>query len=101
MEREFLPGTTVALQSSGSASVGQQVTFTAAVAPVSLGAGLPGGTVTFKDGATVLGTVSLSNGAASLKTAKLSKGKHTLTAVYDGDDNLVRSTSAALSVMVN
>ena len=34
------------------------------------GAGMPSGTVTFKDGSTVLGTVTLINGVASFTTTK-------------------------------
>lgn len=46
--------------------------------------GIEGGTVTFKDGALVLGTAPLIKGAASLTTS-LSLGIHSLTASYSGD----------------
>src|SRR5207248_4273529 len=48
---------------------------------------VPGGTVTFKDGSTVLGTVHLDSlGRASLAlTRGLSRGTHTITAVYSGN----------------
>ena len=53
--------TAVALSSSANPAVpGQSVTFTAIVAPVAPGGGTPTGSVTFKNGTTVLGTVPLS-----------------------------------------
>src|SRR5262249_39772345 len=52
--------TTVALASSVNPAVtGQAVTFTATVAAVAPGGGTPTGTVTFRDGAVVLGTVTV------------------------------------------
>src|SRR5262249_26089696 len=52
--------TTTTITSSASPSqFGQQVTFTATVAAVLPGAGLPTGPVTFTDGATTLGTGTL------------------------------------------
>src|SRR5262249_28414937 len=49
--------TTTSISSSLNPSVfGQSLTFTATVSAVSPGAGTPGGTVTFQDGASTLGT---------------------------------------------
>jgi hypothetical protein len=63
---------------------GQEVTFTASV--TSIGAPAPTGSVTFKDGSTVLGTLDLdSNGTASFTTSSLSAGRHFITAAYSGD----------------
>jgi hypothetical protein len=67
------------------------VAFTATVTGVS-----PTGTVTFKDGATVLGTVALSGGVATLTTSSLTIGSHSITAEYGGDANNGPSTSSAL-----
>jgi hypothetical protein len=39
------------------------------------------------DGENALGTVPLSSGVAILSISTLSPGGHTLTAVYNGDDN--------------
>lgn len=76
---------------------GQSVTFTAKVTGVS-----PTGTVTFKDGATVLGTGTLNaNGQAIFTTSSLSSGNHAITAVYGGDANNARSTSPVLTQVVN
>jgi hypothetical protein len=77
----------VTLQSSLNPSgVGQIVTFTA-------GVGVPGpfvhlvqsGTVTFLDGAAVIGTGAISNlGLATFSTSALAVGSHPITASYPG-----------------
>jgi hypothetical protein len=82
----------LALASSASTiAFGKTVTLT-----VSAGASKSTGSVTVKDGTTVLGTATFINGVAVFSTAKLSKGKHTLTAVFGGDANFAGSTSAAV-----
>jgi hypothetical protein len=64
--------TSTALTSSPNPSVvGQSVTLTATVAVLAPGAGGPGGSVEFFDGATSLGTAPVSAGAATLNTAAL------------------------------
>jgi streptogramin lyase len=85
--------TGIALGSSLKPAVtGQAVTFTAAVFPVAPGGGTPTGTVTFKDGATVLGTVAIGpTGVAKLTTSFAAAGGHAITAVYSGDPNFVGS----------
>ena len=81
-------------------TLGQAVTFTATVAPMS-GSGIPTGSVTFSDGATQIGTGTLnSSGTATLSTSSLGVGSHSVTAVYSGDTNFSASTSAAVSVTV-
>src|SRR5262249_12746323 len=71
---------------------GQPVTFTATVAAVAPGAGTATGTVTFKDGSSVLGTGSLQliNGVdqATFTTAALGGGSHTITAGCAGGRQL-------------
>jgi hypothetical protein len=47
----------------------------------------PTGTVTINDGATTLATISLDAGIATYNTSALIAGKHTLTAIYGGDNN--------------
>jgi hypothetical protein len=90
--------TKVTLSSSAAtAAVGQQVTLTTKISVVAPGAGTPTGTVTFKDGTTVLGKTTLSNGVAIFKTTKLTKGKHTITAVYSGDADFTGATSATFT----
>jgi hypothetical protein len=85
----------------GKATVyGQAVTFTATVAAAQ-GTGTPTGTVTFKDGSTILGTAPVSTGSATLSTSALAAGSHAITAVYNGDVAFVGSSSAAVSQVVN
>ncbi|MFE2853708.1 Ig-like domain repeat protein [Streptomyces lavendulae] len=78
--------------------LGDSVTFTATVT----GTGpTPTGTVTFKDGATVLGNDTLdSNGQATFTTSALAVGTHPITAEYGGDATFTTSTSPVLSQFV-
>ena len=96
-------GTGTTLTSSPSPSVfGQAVTFTATVAAAVSGAGTPGGTVSFMDGATALGSGMLNaSGKATLTTSALAVGSHGVTAVYGGNGSFVGSTSPALTQLVN
>ena len=98
-----MASTTTNLSSSASTSVfGQSVTFTATIGVVAPGAGVPTGSVTFKDGSTTLGTGTLnSTGMATFATTTLAVGSHTITAVYGGDPNFSGSTSAALAQTVS
>lgn len=76
---------------------GQDVTLTANVSVVAPGAGTPTGTVTFLDGATVLGAAPLSvAGQASLTTDALNAGARSITARYVGDSSFATSVSPAL-----
>ena len=94
--------TAVTLRSSARTSVyGQSVTFTAGVSAVAPGAGVPTGTVTFKDGAITLGTAVLSNGVATFSTPVLAVRTHTVTAVYGGNGNYLRAASSILTQTVN
>jgi hypothetical protein len=79
----------------------QSVTFTAAVVAVAPGSGTPTGTVTFKNGATVLGTGTLSSGKATFSTSSLAEGAHSITASYGGSIDYNTSTSAVLTQTVN
>jgi probable HAF family extracellular repeat protein len=77
---------------------GQTVTFTAKVTSPTT---IPTGTVTFKDGGTVLAPVNLVAGKASYSTSTLSAGSHSVTAVYSGTANITGNTSAILVQTVN
>src|SRR3989454_1038359 len=81
--------------------VGQAVTLSTTVTALAPAVGLPTGTVTFRDGATVLGTVTLVNGSASLVTSTLTVGTHPLTATYNGSATFAVSTSATVNQVVN
>jgi hypothetical protein len=97
----FRYATTTAVTSSlNPASVGQSVTFTAAVTPA-FNAGALTGCVTFYDGTTALSSVAISNGQANINTSSLSAGTHSITASYSGDTNYLPSTSTALTESVN
>ena len=95
-----LNATSTTLTSSQNPSqVGQAVTFTATA---SSSGGTPTGTVTFKDGAVVLGTGTLSGaGIATFTTSTLALGSHSITASYAGTSTFAASTSAALIQAVN
>jgi hypothetical protein len=80
-------GLAVSVSSSipDDAVYGQAVTFTATVSADWLPG--PTGSVTFKDGTTVLATVPLDDGGSASYTAGLlSAGRHFITASYSGDD---------------
>jgi hypothetical protein len=90
--------TTSVSASTTSTPVGQAVTFKATVRAAS---GTPGGTVTFKDGNTVIGTGTLSvvNGVdvATFTTSNLAIGNHPITAVYAANGSFTGSTSSSLT----
>ncbi len=92
---------TPAITLNGTASttnVGQAVTF---MATVSSGTGTPTGSVTFKDGNTVLETKTLdAAGKAMLTSSSLAVGQHSVTAEYTGDGNFNGITSSAFTVNI-
>ncbi len=75
---------------------GRPLTFT-----VSISATGATGTVTFMDGAAVLGSVALTEGTATFETSALDPGTHSITAAYSGDSHFAAGTSAALDITVN
>lgn len=94
-------GTSTAVTSSlNPSSFGQSLTFTATVTPGK--PGTPTGTVTFMDGATMLGSGAL-NGSlqATFMTASLAPGTHSMTATYGGDGSFSMSTSPTVIQTVN
>jgi hypothetical protein len=92
--------TSTLLVSPNPVTVGQPLTLTATVSPAPSGS--PLGTVSFFDGATLLGTVSVnSSGAASFSTSGLSVGSHSITAVYSGNSGFAGSTSNAVNEVVS
>jgi hypothetical protein len=96
------PSTTTLTSSVNPSVVGQAVTFTAVVTANPPGGGTATGSVTFKDGTTVLGTVTLNATAkATLTVSNLTVGTHPITAVYGGDGDFLGSTSAVLNQVVN
>src|SRR5207244_10941 len=95
------PTATTLTTTPNPAVVGQAVTLSTTVTALAPAVGLPTGTVTFRDGATVLGTVTLVNGSASLVTSTLTVGTHPLTATYNGSATFAVSTSATVNQVVN
>src|SRR5260370_923112 len=94
-------GDSTSVASSNNPSIfGSAVTFTATVKPAT-GSGTPTGTVTFNDGATVLGAGTLSGATATFTTSGLTGGTHSITAIYSGDANFAGGTSPALMQTVN
>ena len=77
-----------------SAVAGQTVTFTATVAATSSNT-IATGTVTFKDGSTVLGTATLNAGKATYSTSALAAGSHAITASYSGTPTSPPAPAAA------
>lgn len=61
----------------------------------------PSGTVTFLDGSTPLATVNLTNGTASFSASALSVGEHSISAVYNGSETFVVSTSPVQQLLVS
>jgi len=90
--------TTLTLTSSPDPSVvGETVTLTATVTVTSPGSGSPTGTVTFKNGTTVLGAAALvgsgtSTSQAVFTTESIPAGTHTLTAQYVGSADYTGSS---------
>ena len=95
----FALGTTTTLNAAPNPSVpGQVVTCTATVTSAS---GTPTGTVTFRDGTTILGTGTLNGaGQASFTTGGLSLGTHAMTAEYGGSANFAPSASSAVDLVI-
>jgi hypothetical protein len=94
--------TSVAVTSSANPSApGQSVTLTATISQPPPILGYPTGTMTFSDGATVLGTPTVVfPGKATFTTSALASGSHSITATYSGDSAFVGSTSPAFTEVV-
>jgi hypothetical protein len=75
---------------------GQAVTFTATATS---GSGIPDGTVTFKNGSSVLATVALTSGSAQVVASTLNVGTRTITAVYGGSNTFAASTGTTLQIV--
>ena len=91
--------TTTELNSNQSPTVyGQAVTLRATV--VSDGQLAPTGTVVFKNGGTGIGNAKVVGGIAALTKANLPSGSLSITAMYQGDINLAKSTSPPLTQVV-
>ena len=92
--------TTTLASSANPANHGTTVTLTATIKPAFPGS--PTGTVTFKDGTTVLGSggVGTATHQAKFATSKLAVGTHNITAVYGGSASYLTSTSVVLKQVI-
>jgi hypothetical protein len=88
--------TVVVTSSANPSTAGQAVTFTARITPATAT-----GTVTFRDGTTILGTPATVIGGAATVNANLTPGTHSITASYSGDTNDTAATSPAFTQTVN
>jgi hypothetical protein len=80
--------TTVTVTSSApTTTVGTPVTFTAAVAAVAPGGGVPTGQVQFKIDNVLQAPVAIGSGKATLTVSNLTAGTHTISAMYVGGDS--------------
>jgi hypothetical protein len=90
------PSRTAVASSSNPSVFGKAVTFTAAVdAP-----GSPAGSVAFYDGPVLVGRADVRDGTASITAPALRGGGHDITGVYEGNANVLPSTSAVLAQVV-
>ena len=95
---QLAPSATTLATNASPATLGQNVTFTSAVTSDSPN---PTGSVTYMDGAVLLGSTAVgANGSSTLTLSTLALGTHTITAVYSGDVNHATSTSAALTQQI-
>ncbi|MBN2463258.1 MAG: Ig-like domain repeat protein, partial [Dehalococcoidia bacterium] len=95
--------TATTLDSDSNPSVyGEPITFTATVTAVPPGAGIPTGTVNFKEEGVTIDTATLdASGQATFTTSSLSVGDHTVTAEYGGDGDFNTSNSSPFTQTVN
>jgi len=98
-----IPTTVALLSNINPANAGATINLTANVAikSGSTAYGAITGSVTFSDGATILGTAAVNaSGQATLGVNSLSAGMHSLSADFTGNTNYAASTSPALSQQI-
>lgn len=95
------PTVTTLEASPTSANLGDPVTLTATVTNVGV-TFIPGGSVDFYDGSTLIGSALISETTAEavLVVTTLAAGSHSLTAVYPGSTNFETSTSSDVDVEI-
>ena len=91
-------GTSLAV-STGRATTGAPITWTATVTSMAVGA--IGGTVTFIEGLTLIGTGTLSAGGVATTSATLPAGTHEVNAIFGGDTNFEPSASPSVTTVVS
>jgi hypothetical protein len=88
-----IPSSTSIASSLNPAAYGQSVTLTATVTSAG---GVPGGSVTFTDGASALGSATLNADGQATLTVNLGAGMHALSAMYSGSPEYLGSVAADL-----
>lgn len=95
-----LPTTSTVSSNLNPSIYGQTITFTANVVDNAHG-GTPTGTVSFKNGTTIMAKVALGGGAASFSISTMAVGTKSITVTYNGDTKYAASTSTLLSEVIN
>jgi hypothetical protein len=94
------PTVTTLTSSQNPSNLGESVTFTATVTAEFTGT--PFGTVDFYDGTTLLKTMGLVKGVAKYPTKALTSGSHSITATYNGTNEIdFGASSGSLTQTVN
>ncbi|HEY6471929.1 MAG TPA: Ig-like domain-containing protein [Acidimicrobiales bacterium] len=93
-----IPTTINLATSPNPSSYGQPVALTATVAPRSPYGGTPTGTVTFFNGASILGTAPLAGGHATLTVSNLAVGNDQVEASYAGSATYGGSATAGAAI---
>lgn len=96
-----IPTVVAVSASTGSTTYGNPLTLTATVTNGMASILEPTGSVTFKEGSTVLGTGTLSSGTATWTAPSLEVGTHSITAHYGGSLTHVANSSSSIPVVVN
>jgi len=98
-QQQLYPSGVSVTSSTDPATIGQPVTYTAAVRGAR---GIATGTVQFLDNGVVLGTSTIDfNGNATYTVSTLTAGSHNITVIYSGDVNYQPATSAAYGQQIN
>ncbi len=99
---ELVSTTTIMVQAVASQTAGGPVPVIlgATVTPFSTIPGVPSGTLSFYNGATLLATVPLVNGGADFRSTTLPAGTYTMVARFPGARGFLASSSAPVIVVV-
>lgn len=81
------------------APYGSSASLKATVKAVAPGGGTPQGTVSFREGETLLATVPLTSGSAKYSLKSVPPGTHAITATYSGEANYAASEDAIEQVV--
>jgi hypothetical protein len=91
---------TTVTSTSNPASFGQSIFFDADVTATNGAPGIPTGSLTFKEGATVLATVPLNSaGRAAFSYSAFSIGSHTITADFAGTNGWLASSAQLVQLV--